>query len=279
LNLKETLKSIKLHEATISMVLGAVVIIIVGVVLVNYLAGRRGQTIPALQVGDEQTASAQEHTVAEGEDLWSISEKYYGTGFNWEDIAQANNITDPNQITEGQKLIIPDTEPKLAAQNVTPTVSNEEISEAEPTTEITESPKPTELASAETNEENNDAEKKTYVVQEGDNLWKIADAYYSSGYNWVDIAAENNIESPYVIVSGQELNIPESEAKVAAAETNSDQVGTISGDNYTVEKGDNLWDIAVRAYGDGYKWTDIAKENDLLHPSIIHPGNELTLPR
>jgi nucleoid-associated protein YgaU len=44
-------------------------------------------------------------------------------------------------------------------------------------------------------------------------------------------------------------------------------------------KGDSLWKIAVRAYGDGYKWVSIAKANKLVNPNLIHSGNVLTLPR
>lgn len=44
-------------------------------------------------------------------------------------------------------------------------------------------------------------------------------------------------------------------------------------------KGDHLWGIAVRAYGDGYKWVEIARENNLVNPNLIHPGNVLSLPR
>jgi nucleoid-associated protein YgaU len=40
-----------------------------------------------------------------------------------------------------------------------------------------------------------------------------------------------------------------------------------------------LWTIAVRAYGDGYKWTEIAKANKLVNPNLIHPGNVFVLPR
>jgi nucleoid-associated protein YgaU len=56
-------------------------------------------------------------------------------------------------------------------------------------------------------------------------------------------------------------------------------VGTISGASYTAQAGDTLWDIAVRAYGNGEKWTEIAKANNLTNPQIIHRGNSFTLPR
>lgn len=37
--------------------------------------------------------------------------------------------------------------------------------------------------------------------------------------------------------------------------------------------------IAVRAYGDGYRWPEIAQANDLEDPDIIHVGDSLTIPR
>jgi len=56
-------------------------------------------------------------------------------------------------------------------------------------------------------------------------------------------------------------------------------VQAIEGDSYTVVKGDNLWNISVRAYGDGFKWTEIAKANNLTNPGLIHSGNTFVIPR
>jgi nucleoid-associated protein YgaU len=53
----------------------------------------------------------------------------------------------------------------------------------------------------------------------------------------------------------------------------------IIGSSYTVVKNDSLWKISVRAYGDGFKWTEIAQNNNIANPGLIHPGNTLTLPR
>ncbi|MCQ1850497.1 5'-nucleotidase C-terminal domain-containing protein [Neorhizobium galegae] len=47
---------------------------------------------------------------------------------------------------------------------------------------------------------------------------------------------------------------------------------------YTVAKGDSLWKIAEATYGDGEKWTEIAKLNSLRHPNVIQVGAELELP-
>lgn len=126
-----------------------------------------------------------------------------------------------------------------------------------------------------------------HVVQANDSLWKIAERYYDSGYNWVDIAQANGLGNPGVIEKGQELVIPEVEPKKPTiAMTGSTVLGNssenmqpISGSTYEVVKGDNLWEIAVRAYGDGYRWVDIARENKLVNPGLIHPGNVFTLPR
>ena len=118
---------------------------------------------------------------------------------------------------------------------------------------------------------------QTYLVAKGDNLWKIAEKVTGSGYNWVEIAKVNNIKNPGLIYEGQELNIKVSNNFIAAKEDA--QNTSISGATYEVQKGDTLWDIAIRAYGDGYKWSEIARENRLVHPNIIHSGNILVLPR
>jgi nucleoid-associated protein YgaU len=55
--------------------------------------------------------------------------------------------------------------------------------------------------------------------------------------------------------------------------------GTTVVGSYTVVKGDSLWSIAVKAYGDGYKWVSIAKANKLDNPNVIHAGNVLVIPK
>ncbi len=122
-----------------------------------------------------------------------------------------------------------------------------------------------------------------HTVKAGENLWGIAEKYYTSGYNWVDIAKVNNLSDPNEINDGQKLTIPKVEIRQPTVSNS--QITTviteskITGKTYTVIHGDNLWDIAVRAYGDGFKWTEIAKVNQLADPQIIHAGNVLSIPR
>lgn len=51
-----------------------------------------------------------------------------------------------------------------------------------------------------------------------------------------------------------------------------------TGGTYTVQKGDTLWSIAVRHYGNGQKWRDIMAANGMSDPKQLKVGQTLTLP-
>ena len=54
------------------------------------------------------TDSAPEtYTVAAGDTLWSIARRFLGSGSRYMEIANANNMSDPNVLMVGQVLIIP----------------------------------------------------------------------------------------------------------------------------------------------------------------------------
>lgn len=131
-------------------------------------------------------------------------------------------------------------------------------------------------------------EGKTYKVAKGDTLWSIAEKKYNSGYNWVDIKEANKISNPNMISAGQTIVLPDVKAKapIVAGTSKGGSVGKsvaqgekIVGNSYTVVKGDNLWNISVRAYGDGFAWVKIARVNKLTNPNLIHPGNKFIIPR
>ena len=121
---------------------------------------------------------------------------------------------------------------------------------------------------------------ETVKVAKGDNLWKIAEKQYGSGYNWVDIAKENKLSNADVITEGQELKLPKTPVIVLVQQQVKTPT-TITGDSYTIAKGDSLWTIAVSAYGDGYKWTEIAKNNNIVmaRSNYIEVGQVLKLAR
>lgn len=136
------------------------------------------------------------------------------------------------------------------------------------------------------NTENNDKLIATYKVAKGDDLWHISEKFYRSGYNYVDIMKENKISESGVIVPDQELRIPKVEAKmitVADSEVKKEEVKTATSINpgeYVIVKGDSLWNIAVRAYGDGYQWSKIYEANKTIfsNPNIIFAGDKITIP-
>lgn len=127
-----------------------------------------------------------------------------------------------------------------------------------------------------------------YKVVRGDSLWKIAINKYGNGYAWTEIAKANNLRNPSSLEIGQKIIIPEKviianrEVKTETTEvaTSNDSSITV-GNEYKVIRGDSLWKIAVRAYGDGYQWTKIWQGNKTKLPNKngLEIGMILTIPK
>ncbi len=198
--LKSWLKQLKLHESTISMVLGALVVVVVGSLLYNYFTGigedSTGEISDEAAVQEYTLELTEEeegkivpqglpisHTVSKGEHLWSISEKYYGNGYNWVDIAEVNGLNNPGMIETGQQLRIPKVELRVP---------------------------PTKEMLAQQPESDDAIGGSQYTVVKGDTLWNIAVQAYRDGYQWPKIYQANNstIEDPNVIEVGMQLAIP-----------------------------------------------------------------------
>jgi len=117
-----------------------------------------------------------------------------------------------------------------------------------------------------------------HVVATGESLWKLAQRYYNDGYKWTVIAKENNLSNPDVLNVGTNLNIPKIEDAAPAPATV--KLPT----NYTVVRGDNLWNLAIKYYGSGYEWYRIRDANAGKVGTLpngrplIHPGSVLTIP-
>jgi len=82
-----------------------------------------------------------------------------------------------------------------------------------------------------------------------------------------------------VVPTTPNTKAPEQKGGQMSEMTQQPSMTAISGTKYTVARGDNLWNISVRAYGNGFAWGEIAQANNLSNPSIIHAGNVLNLPR
>jgi LysM repeat protein len=126
------------------------------------------------------------HVVRPGETMSSIS-RLYGVSVN--DIARANNITNPNLIFVGQRLIIP-----IAGGTPPPNPTPVPPPPGTNPTPVPPSPPPS-------------GGMTTYVVRPGDTLSRIAMQF---GVTVAAIMQANNITNPNIIYVGQVLNIPTS---------------------------------------------------------------------
>ena len=129
-----------------------------------------------------------------------------------------------------------------------------------------------------------------HEVLAGETLWSIAEKYFKSGYNWVDIVSANKIKNGNLIEKGQKLVIPDVAAKKQTLmDGNEIKVEITSAENkvqpdseYVIQSNDSLWKIAVNTYGDGYQWVKIYQENKTKigrNPNLLISGTKLSLPK
>ncbi len=159
-------------EDIISMILGLVIILILGLLIFKFFERNKGKIdIPGISLKRDETIEenkTEENVikVAEGQTLWQIAEDKYGDGFKWSEIAKANEIENPNKIESGQELVLPQIEEK----------------------EIEKTP-------------------EEYTVTAGDSLWKIAVRFYNDGYQWTKIWQNNRekLNNPNQMEIGMKL--------------------------------------------------------------------------
>ncbi len=122
-----------------------------------------------------------------------------------------------------------------------------------------------------------DGTPSSYTVQSGDCLWNIAKQHFGDGLKWQDIYnANQNIlgPNPDLIYPGTTIQLPGQMGDIANS-------GSTTLSHYTVQPGDNLWNISRDHLGAGRDWGQIYDLNkDVIgsNPSLIHPGQELNLP-
>lgn len=92
--------------------------------------------------------------------------------------------------------------------------------------------------------------------------------YKDYGTKTVEVTTDETTESNEVTASVQDVRSTEN-----SPEPTSNQ-------SYTVVKGDNLWNIAKKFYGDGSKYSAIleANKDKIKSPNLIYPGQVLTIP-
>ncbi len=129
--------------------------------------------IPAQQPASTQGGSGQMYVVAQGDTLSAIAKRF---GVSLADLQKLNGITDPDTITVGQRLRIPAVTPVTPSSSATSTSATPASGQA-----------------------------KTYVVQQGDTLFKIALRF---GVTVAALQSVNNITDPNKVYPGQVLKLP-----------------------------------------------------------------------
>ncbi len=220
-------KEIESNQSRLSMVLGALILLVIGILIFNYFNKGKASLGPAQQNEQSQEDVSPDnlpgkYTVKEDDTLFTIAEKYYQDGSKFEEIAKANNLGNADTIETGQVLQIP----KIELPNPTPTETPQpsptespsetpvEVPTVSPTPEsspTTSSPqKGDQLATGGGNNTvwGPNIEGNTYTVTEGDWLSTIAARAYGDILSYKKIADANNIQNPDYIVPGQVLKIP-----------------------------------------------------------------------
>jgi nucleoid-associated protein YgaU len=234
-------------ESYTSLILGMVVVIIATILLVAFFRNRGIQEVnPRQDISATNISPAQQktYTVREGDTLWSIAESQLNDGYRWQEIMKANNLQNGGMIEEGTKLVIPSTRAQAVVS---------------PTGTAQETPAPTQTVSP----------TRTATPTTEPTMTATPTMAKSTVSPTKSTISPTN--SPYM---------PGGEQGTKGAPTQPQPTaGKITGASYTVQTGDYLWEIAERAYGDGYKWVEIARANNIQTPDIIHTGNVLKLPR
>ena len=131
-------------------------------------------------------------------------------------------------------------------------------------------------------------EPLTYRVAKGDTLWDIAQLY---GVSVGELASKNNINKKGILAVGTVLSIPAGgtyrqpskrliQSKVNSKKTKRKVSKKIhkkpipASGKYTVEKGDNLWEISQTF---GISLQKLKEINGLNNSDILHPGQGIIL--
>lgn len=130
------------------------------------------------------------YTVQAGDNLTNIARRLLDDGERWDDLlaANADQLDAPENLRAGMVLKLPN-----APENIAP-------QPAEPVRITTRSPDPGPRSPA----------TKTYVVEAGDNLTRIARSQLGDGDRWRELFETNadQLESPDDLYAGQTLRLP-----------------------------------------------------------------------
>ncbi len=201
------------NQNILNLILGGFIVILLGVLVFNFLNKPKGDLVPANQISANNTQTTEpkadvtkenlpgQYTVKTGDTLYLVAQKYYGDGFLFNKIVEANKLTDPNLIEVGQTLTLPKVEQATTNTN-------------QPTLNANNGKQNTGYVQGGTGGAENQTiwgeriTGSTYTVQAGDWLSKISGRAYGDIYQFDKIAKANNIKNVDNIEPGTILKIP-----------------------------------------------------------------------
>jgi len=104
---------LKLNESYVSLILGALVVLFISGLVMFYLVQTRdsvnSQRVLNSVVTPTPSPEKDTYVMQEGESLWDVSVRFYGDGFSYVKIVEANKnvITNPDYVPPGTEIIIP----------------------------------------------------------------------------------------------------------------------------------------------------------------------------
>lgn len=219
------------RNALLNVILGVLIVIIVAVLIFNYFNRARDIDTSSTQTSAETTGDVAKedlpgnYTIKAGDTLFTIAEKYYDSGWEYIRIVEANKMTDENNISEGQVIIIPKAEDQALSASAAPATDSAVTdtvltTAASPSLTPSDTPSVTPISSTApvvTSGANTMTQSvwgppittETYTVQAGDWLSTIAARTYNGDVlAYQKIASANNIANPNLIEIGQVLKLP-----------------------------------------------------------------------
>jgi len=138
-----------------------------------------------IPTGSAHPLPARVHIVKHGDSLYKISKQYYNTGAHWKKIQEANKalVPDPEKLKLDTRLVIPPLDQQSAI------AGGDDHALLSAGGQLPDG-------------------GKYYVVQQGDNLWSIAEDKYGDGTKWKIIADANPQADPNALQLGMQLVLP-----------------------------------------------------------------------
>lgn len=205
--------------------------------------------------------STTEILVQPGDTLSELAADHLGSATKWKQLLEANadRLDSAEALRSGMKLRLP---------AITPTRTASSPVERGASVATSRTP------------------AKTYTVEAGDNLTRIARELLGDGDRWDELLAANadQLDRPENLRVGMKLKLPTTASASSIPPRTSEPQALVPTRNtsktYTVQAGDNLTRIARAQLGDGDRWRELFETNAdrLDSPDDLYAGQTLRLP-